>query len=136
MSSMAMNNPYQAYQNNAVTTASPAELTLMLYNGCLKFLKLAKKGIEEKNTEVKNTNLIKAQKIIQEFMVTLDMNVEMSNSLMTMYDYMHRRLIEANVKNDIAIVEEVEGYVVEFRDTWKQVIQVNRQQTYGQGGQA
>ncbi|MGY3714863.1 flagellar export chaperone FliS [Sutcliffiella cohnii] len=133
---MAMNNPYQAYQNNAVTTASPAELTLMLYNGCLKFLKLAKKGIEEKNTEMKNTNLIKAQKIIQEFMVTLDMNVEMSESLLKMYDYMHRRLIEANVKNDIVIIEEVEGYVVEFRDTWKQVIQVNRQQTYGQGGQA
>lgn len=131
-----MNNPYQAYQNNSVTTASPAELTLMLYNGCLKFLKLAKKGIEEKNNEMKNTNLIKAQKIIQEFMVTLDMNVEMSNSLMTMYDYMHRRLIEANVKNDISIIEEVEGYVVDFRDTWKQVIQVNRQQTYGQGGQA
>lgn len=133
---MAMNNPYQAYQNNAVTTASPAELTLMLYNGCLKFLKLAKKGIEEKNTEMKNTNLIKAQKIIQEFMVTLDMNVEMSESLLKMYDYMHRRLIEANVKNDISIIEEVEGYVVDFRDTWKQVIQVNRQQTYGQGGQA
>ena len=133
---MAMNNPYQAYQNNAVTTASPAELTLMLYNGCLKFLKLAKKGIEEKNTEVKNTNLIKAQKIIQEFMVTLDMNVEMSESLLKMYDYMHRRLIEANIKNDVSIIEEVEGYVVDFRDTWKQVIQVNRQQTYGQGGQA
>lgn len=133
---MAMNNPYQAYQNNAVTTASPAELTLMLYNGCLKFLKLAKKGIEEKNTEMKNTNLIKAQKIIQEFMVTLDMNVEMSESLLKMYDYMHRRLIEANVKNDVSIIEEVEGYVVDFRDTWKQVIQVNRQQTYGQGGQA
>ncbi|WP_096156610.1 flagellar export chaperone FliS [Bacillus sp. FJAT-45066] len=133
---MAVNNPYKAYQNNSVNTASPGELTLMLYNGCLKFLKLAKKGIEEKNIEMKNTNLIKAQKIVQELMVTLNMDVEMSKSLMSMYDYLNRRLMEANVKNDVAIIEEVEGYVVEFRDTWKQVIQTNRQQTYAQGGQA
>ena len=133
---MAVNNPYKAYQNNSVNTASPAELTLMLYNGCLKFLKLAKKGIEDKNIEVKNTNLIKAQKIVQELMVTLNMDVEMSKNLMSMYDYLNRRLMEANVKNDVAIIEEVEGYVTEFRDTWKQVIQTNRQQTYAQGGQA
>ncbi|SFA48416.1 flagellar protein FliS [Anoxybacillus pushchinoensis] len=129
-------NPYQSYQTNAVQTASPGELTLMLYNGCLKFIAQAKKAIEEKNIEARNTNLLKAQKIIQELMVTLNMEYEVAKSMMTMYDYMYRRLVEANIKSDITILEEVEGYVKEFRDTWKQVIQINRQRQYAQGGQA
>jgi len=132
---MATTNPYQSYQTNAVQTASPGELTLMLYNGCLRFIKLARKAIEEKNVEEKNTNLLKAQKIIQELMVTLNMDYDVAKNMMTMYDYMYRRLMEANVKNDLTILEEVEGYVTEFRDTWKQVIQLNRQRQYVQGGQ-
>lgn len=133
---MAINNPYQAYQQNSVNTATPGELTLMLYNGSLKFMKLAKKAIEEKNIELKNINLIKAQKIIQELMVTLDTSQDVGKSMMTMYDYMNRRLIEANLKNDSTMVEEVEGLMMEFRDAWKQVIQLNRQQAFAQGGQA
>lgn len=132
---MAVNNPYQAYQQNAVTTASPGELTLMLYNGCLKFINLAKKAIQEKNISEKNTNIQKAQSIISELMVTLNMDIEISKQMMAMYDYIHRRLIEANMKNDVAILEECEGFVTEFRDTWKQVIQLNRQKQYSQGGQ-
>ncbi len=127
-------NPYQSYQTNAVQTASPGELTLMLYNGCLKFIAQAKKAIEDKDIEARNTNLLKAQKIIQELMVTLNMEYEVAKSMMTMYDYIYRRLVEANIKSDITILEEVEGYVKEFRDTWKQVIQMNRQRQYAQGG--
>lgn len=133
---MAINNPYQAYQQNSVSTATPGELTLMLYNGALKFMRLAKKGMEEKNLELKNTNLIKAQKIVQELMVTLNPNLEVSKSMLSMYDYMNRRLIEANINNDSEIIEEVEALMTEFRDTWKQVIQTNRQQAFAQGGQA
>ena len=128
-------NPYQSYQTNAVQTASPGELTLMLYNGCLKFIAQAKKAMEEKNIEARNTNLLKAQKIIQELMVTLNMEYEVAKPMMTMYDYIYRRLVEANIKSDVTILEEVEGYVKEFRDTWKQVIQLNRQRQYAQGGQ-
>jgi flagellar secretion chaperone FliS len=134
---MAINNPYAAYQNNSVTTASPGELTLMLYNGSLKFIHIAKKAIEEKNIELKNTNIQKAQAIVSELMVTLNTDLEISQNLMSLYDYINRRLTEANVKNDRAILEEVEGLITEFRDTWKQVIQVNRQKQHaGQGGQA
>lgn len=132
---MAVNNPYQSYQQNSVTTASPGELTLMLYNGCIKFIRLAKKAIIEKNIEEKNTNLIKAQKIIQELMVTLNMDVPVSKNLMSLYDYLNRRLIEANLKNDPAILDEVEEFVADFRDTWKEVIQLNRQKQYAEGGQ-
>ncbi|MDQ0244747.1 flagellar protein FliS [Bacillus fengqiuensis] len=132
---MSVNNPYQAYQQNSVNTASPGELTLMLYNGCLKFMKLARTAIEQKDIEAKNENLLKAQKIIQELMVTLNMDVAMSKTMMAMYDYINRRLIEVNMTNDLTILDEVEGYVTEFRDTWKQVIQLNRQKAH-QGGQA
>lgn len=133
---MALNNPYQAYQQNSLNTASPGELTLMLYNGCLKFINLAKVAMEAKNIQEKNINMIKAQNIIQEFMVTLNMDVPMSKDLMAMYDYMYRRLIEANIKNDTKILDEVAGYISEYRDTWKQVIQLNRQKQFAQGGQA
>lgn len=133
---MAMNNPYAAYQQNSVTTASPGEVTLMLYNGCLKFMKLAGQAIENKDYENKNINIQKAQKIITELMVTLNMDVEISKNMIIMYEYINHRLTEANVKNDRSILEEVEGLVVEFRDTWKQVIQINRQQQHKQGGQA
>ncbi|QNG60263.1 flagellar export chaperone FliS [Bacillus sp. PAMC26568] len=132
---MALNNPYQAYQQNSVSTASPGELTLMLYNGCLKFIKQARLAIEQKNTQDKNLNLQKAQRIIQELMITLNPEAAVSESMMSMYDYMNRRLIEVNMSNDLDILTEVEGYVTEFRDTWKQVIQSNRQQQFGQGGQ-
>ncbi|WP_243299764.1 flagellar export chaperone FliS [Bacillus litorisediminis] len=125
---MAMKNPYKAYQDNSVNTATPGELTLMLYNGCIKFIRLARLGLDEKNIEQKNTNIQKAQRIIQELMVTLNPDFEISQQMLPLYDYMNRRLIEANVKNDRAILDEVEGFVTEFRDTWKQVIQLNRKQ--------
>ncbi|KAA9018037.1 flagellar export chaperone FliS [Niallia endozanthoxylica] len=132
---MSVQNPYQSYKQNSVTTASPGELTLMLYNGCIKFIRMAKRAMAEKNIEEKNTNLIKAQKIIQEFMVTLNMDIPVSKDMMSLYDFLLRRLIEANTKNDPAILDEVEGFVTEFRDTWKEVIQLNRQKQFAQGGQ-
>lgn len=133
---MALNNPYQSYQQNSVNTASPGDLTLMLYNGCLKFISLAKHAIDQKEIEMKNTNILKAQKIVQELMVTLNMDLEVSQNMMSLYDYMLRRLIEANIKNDKAILDEVETLVTDFRDTWKQVIQLNRQKQHSQGGMA
>lgn len=76
------------------------------------------------------------QKIITELMVTLNMDLDISKNMIVMYDYINHRLTESNVKNDRSILTEVEGLVEEFRDTWKQVIQINRQQQHGQGGQA
>ncbi|MDM5451424.1 flagellar export chaperone FliS [Peribacillus simplex] len=132
---MAINNPYQSYQQSSVNTASPGELTLMLYNGCIKFTMLGKKAIEEGNIEAKNTNIIKAQNIVHELMVTLNMDVEVSKEMMSLYDFMNRRLIEANMENDVAALEEVEGLVTDFRDTWKEVIQMNRKKQFTQSGQ-
>ncbi|WP_181347268.1 flagellar export chaperone FliS [Thalassobacillus sp. CUG 92003] len=133
---MSMNQPYQAYQNNAVNTASPGELTLMLYNGCLKFIKHARKNIVDADHQQKNTNIQKAQKIIQELMVTLNPDMEISEQMMSLYEYMNHRLIEANINNDADILDEVSGLVTEFRDTWKEVIRQNRKLQHGAGGNA
>lgn len=132
---MAIKNPYESYQQNAVTTASPGEMTLMLYNGCIKFINLARVAIKENNIEQKNLNLQKAQNIISELMVTLNMDIEISKNMMSLYDFINRQLIDANLKNDVAILDEAAALVTEFRDTWKQVIQINRQKQFGQGGQ-
>lgn len=122
----------QAYQNNSVSTASPGELTLMLYNGCLKFIKFASQAMKEKNYETKNTNIQKAQRIIQELMVTIDPEAPISKEILPLYDFINRRLMDANTKNDPAILDEVTVLVTDFRDTWKEVIKQTRQKQYGQ----
>ncbi|MFJ8457771.1 flagellar export chaperone FliS [Lysinibacillus xylanilyticus] len=129
----AQTSAHNVYKQNSVTTASPGDLTLMLYNGCLKFLHKAKLAIQDKKIQEKNTNLQKAQAIISELMATLNMDIEVSKNMMALYEYMNTRLVEANIRNDISIIEEVEGLVTEFRDTWKEVIRINRQQQYGNG---
>lgn len=133
---MSMPNPYQAYRQNAVNTATPGELTLMLYDGCLKFIRLAKEAINQENIEEKNKNIQKAQNIITELMVTLDMKYEISKQIMPLYDFVRSKLIEANVKNSVQSLEEAETIVTEFRDTWKEVIQINRKKQTTNGGQA
>lgn len=132
---MATKNPYQSYQQNSVNTASAGDLTLMLYNGALKFLHLAKKAIQDKDITARNTNIQKTQNIIKELMVTLNMDIAISKNLMSLYDYMNRQLIKANIENNVALIEEVEALITEFRDTWKEAIVLNRQKQYGQGGQ-
>ena len=128
-------NAFNAYKQNSVTTASPGELTLMLYNGCLKFLNKAKQSIADKNIEERNNYIQRSQAIIGELMSTLNMDIEISKQMLPLYEYMSHRLTEANIKNDPSIITEVEGLVTEFRDTWKEVIKITRQQQYGTAGQ-
>lgn len=127
---MAINNPYATYQNNSVTTSTPGELTLMLYNGCLKFIEQAKRELAAENIEGKNTAVQKAQAIISELMLTLDKSVPVSENMLILYEFANSRLVDGNIKNDPALFEEAAGIITEFRDTWKQVIQINRQKQY------
>ena len=120
-------NPYAAYQNNAVTTANPQELTLMLYDGALKFMRLAKLAIEQGNTDLKNTNIQKTQAIFQEMRLTLNKDVAISANLDSLYEYMWRRLVDANVKNDTIILDEVLDFTTELRDTWKEAMKLAKQ---------
>ncbi len=121
---MVMTNPYQQYKQNVVNTSTPQELTLMLYNGLIKFLKLGVQSIEESNWEKSNTNIGRAQDILEEFMSTLNMDYEISNYLYSLYDFMYWRLVDANIKKDKVMVEEVVGFAEELRDTWAQAMKL------------
>ena len=114
---------YQVYQQNAVQTAPPEKLVLMLYDGCLRFLQGARKALEEKEIQNVNNNLVKAQAIINELMANVDKGVgEIGENLVLLYDYMYRKLVEANVKKDAEAIAEVEILVRELRETWHQAI--------------
>ena len=115
-------NAYNQYKENSINTASPEELTLMLYNGLIKFIMRGIDCIEKKNMEDANNNIISAQDIVHEFINTLDMRYEISGNLNSIYDYMLRRLIDANVSKDKVILEEVLEFAKILRDTWEEAM--------------
>ncbi|ALA54050.1 flagellar export chaperone FliS [Shouchella clausii] len=123
------------YKQQSVQTASPGELTLMLYNGCLKQIRLGKLAAENGEIEQANTAIGKAEAIIRELMVTLKTDSEVGANMMRMYEYILHQLIKGNIEKSPEALEEAETYVAEFRNTWKQVIQLERQNRF-QGGQA
>jgi len=125
---MISNNPYNQYKTNFIFTASPEDLTLMLYNGLIKFIMIAQKAIDEKDISKAHESIIRAEAIVNEFLVTLDMRYEVSQSMALLYDYMNRRLIAANMKKDREILEEVLGLSKGYRDTWAQAMKIAKQQ--------
>ena len=117
-----VNKAAEQYANNKVLTASPAELTLMLYDGAVKFCNIALMGLEKNDYEKVSTNLIKAQNIITEFRATLDFKYPVAKDFDVVYEYIHRTLVDANLKKDKELVEEALGRIKEMRDTWKEVM--------------
>ena len=115
-----------AYQKNAIMTASKAELTLMLYDGAIKFCNIALSGFEKKEYEKINTNLKKAQAIITEFSDTLDCKYPVWEDFERVYDYIYRCLIDANIHKDEEKLQEALKYIREMRDTWKEVMRLNK----------
>lgn len=129
---MSINNAYAQYKENTVFTANPEDLTMMLYNGLVKFIMQAQKAVEEKNVQKAHESIIRAQDIISEFQATLSTQYEVSKSLGAMYEYMQRRLADANIRKDADILEEVLGYAKELRDTWSQAMKIAKKQMPGQ----
>lgn len=130
---MAVANPYQQYQNQSVMTANPGQLTLMLYNGCIKFIKQAVMAIEKKDIPKANNSIIRAQNIVLEFMSTLNMQYELSENLMALYDFMYQQLIKANLHKDAAILEEVLDIAVGLRDAWAEMLTITKSKSTGSG---
>lgn len=123
---MSLNKAVYQYQQSSVFTATPEELTLMLYNGCIKAIRFAEISVDEKNYEKANMYICKAEAIIRELRNTLDMKYEISENLYNLYTYFLNRLIEANMKKDNSILEEVLHFVEEIRDTWSQAMKQAR----------
>lgn len=113
-----MVNVAEEYRRQQVLNAPPEQLTLMLYNGCLKFIDEGIAAIEEKKYEDANTFLQKAQRIISEFRLTLNMQYEISHQLLPLYNYVYDRLVEGNIKSDTSKVIEAKEIISELRDAW------------------
>ena len=123
---MTADNAYAKYKEQSVTTATPEELTLMLYNGCIKFINLAEVFIDDKNIEKINVNILKAQDIVNELNITLNMDYEVSENLRQLYSFVNERLIEANLRKDKKPLLEAKEIVTELRDTWKEAMALSR----------
>lgn len=119
-------NAALTYQNNKVNTAKPAELTLMLYEGMIKFCNMAILGIEEKDMGKANTNIIKVEKIITHLRSTLDFKYPVAKDFDRVYDYLYERLVTANIRKDQSILEEVLEHTRGMRDTWKEIMKLVR----------
>ena len=117
-----MVNAAEAYKRQQVLTATPEALTLMLYNGALRFMTEGRDAIEKKNFEEANTSLQKAQRIITEFRVTLKMEYEISHQLLPLYNSVYDRLVEANLKSDVTKIDEAKSIITDLRDAWAQAM--------------
>lgn len=113
---------YNAYLRSKVMTATPAELTLMLYEGAIKFVNKAIMSIENDDVMGAHNNLMKTQRIIEELRASLDHKYPVAKEFDTVYEYILRRLVEANIKKDKDILEEVLEHLRTMRDTWKEVM--------------
>lgn len=114
-------------------TATPETILIMLYNGAINYIKKAKLHMEQGEKVIAHNNIIAAEKIIMEFMTTLDMEIggEMAKNLYALYDYLYNKLVEANMKNKIENLDEVLGHLEKLRDTWNKAIQIAKQENAG-----
>ncbi|MCQ2543099.1 MAG: flagellar export chaperone FliS [Lachnospiraceae bacterium] len=122
-----VNNPYAQYNNSKILTASPAELTLMLYDGAIKFGNIAVMAMNANDIPKAHTNIVKVQRIIEEFRNTLDMKYPVAQDFDNVYVYLLQRLLECNVKKDPEIMEEVIKHLRSMRETWVEVMKKNKE---------
>jgi flagellar protein FliS len=121
---MIANQGYAVYANNKVMTASPAELTLMLYEGAIKFCNIAESAIEKQDIEKAHANLMKTEHIIEELQGSLNHKYPIAKQFDNVYAYLMERLRDANMTKDPAIVEEILTHLRTMRDAWKEVMRV------------
>lgn len=114
-------NPQAAYKQQGILTANPAELIVMLYDGCVKQLKLGCRAVEEKNYEKSNACFQKAQRIIMELITSLDFRYELSHDLMRLYEFMIGEIVEGNLSKNTETILAVAGLLEDLRGAWAQV---------------
>ena len=131
-----MVNAAEAYRQQQIMNAPPEQLTLMLYNGCLGLIEKGITAVEEKNFEEANTMLQKAQRIISEFRLTLNMDYEISHQLLPLYNYVYDRLVEGNIRSDTKPLDIAREIMTELRDAWVGAMRKARiERGQGKGGQ-
>ncbi|RXI47046.1 flagellar export chaperone FliS [Clostridium tetani] len=123
---MYANNAYNTYKTNSVNYASKEQLLLMVLDGAVKFSKIAKQGIEEKDIVKAHQNIIKTQNIFYELMATLDVEHggQWAENLMRIYDFIIQKLLEANIKKDVKVMKEIIPLIEDIRDTWHEAYKI------------
>lgn len=121
-----VNKAYATYASNRILTASPAELTLMLYEGAIKFGNIAQVAMSNQDVEKAHNNIIKIRDIILEFQSTLNRNYPVAEDFNNVYEYIKYRLTVVNLNKDPEIMEEILGHLRTLRDTWKEVMELNK----------
>lgn len=123
---MAMNEALAQYNRNKILTATSAELSLMLYEGAIKFCNIAVIGLEQNDYAKAHNNIMKTERIIEEFLITLNFDYKVAEDFANVYNYLHRRLRDANTEKNPEILEEVLGHLRTMRDTWKEVMKKSK----------
>jgi len=119
---MAINQAQDKYLRMQVQTAAPWELTALLYNGCVKFMKQSQMAIDRRDYESKNVYIKKAVDILDELLITLNHDYDISKQLESLYIYMKDRLFLANTKLETEYISECITLMEELRDTWVQAM--------------
>ncbi|CEJ74590.1 flagellar protein FliS1 [[Clostridium] sordellii] len=115
-------NPYNAYKQNSVSTASKEKLLIMLVDGAVKYTKIARMAILEKNIEKAHKELTRVQDIFLELMITMDKDSnKFMQDLYNVYDFIKSQLAMANIKKDVKIIDNVLPLIEEIRDMWHEV---------------
>ena len=128
-------NGYQKYKEQMVLQASPQELILMVYDCCIKNVKLAQLHIDSQEFEQTNKTLQKAEDCINELVMGLDFNYEIAHNLMSIYDFLLEQMVQANLKKDSSLLPPVLEILTELREAWGQAAKTNRMAQFA-GGEA
>ncbi|MBK1812936.1 flagellar export chaperone FliS [Clostridium sp. YIM B02505] len=113
------NNGYNVYKNNSVNYASKEQLLLMLVDGAVKYSKIGRQAILDKDVKKANDNIKRTQDIFTELMISLDPNAgEWAKQIFSVYEFINYQLMQANIKKDIEIMDTVIPLIEEVRDTW------------------
>ncbi|MDH5717099.1 MAG: flagellar export chaperone FliS [Spirochaetia bacterium] len=117
-------NAYQQYKKNSIETADPKELILMLYDGAIQFLNIAVDNMKSYKTyDLANDNIIKAQNIVTELMLSIDKEKgkELAENLFNLYAFMKKELLEANINKDVEKTKNIINYLLKLKDSWEKM---------------
>ncbi len=118
-------NNLEAYKDTEILTANQGKLIVMLYDGAMRFLRVALENMSHRTYDVVNANVIKAQEIVTELMLSLNMDEggEIAQNLLNLYAYMKKRLLEGNISKDPAVIEEILGLLAQLKEAWEEAAQ-------------
>ena len=114
-------NPYNIYKQNSVNMASSQQLLLMLLDGSVKYTKIARMAILNKDIARAHKELVRVQDIFLELMITMDKYTKYMEDLYNIYDFIKNELAKANIKKDITIIDNTLPLIEEIRDMWYEV---------------